>query len=488
MAELKPKAPVAKSGSTLDEHEKVVHVAEIVQHGEKVIIPEGMSLDDTIDLLERRKEFLEEEVILRKTFNVFPWDGGNALDEVLTRKYGWAPAKATPGFFGKNPPQLITIEIAPGQTKQIPWGRFQLPQISGFVQCGVNQKEGRMVFELIASILRKDEKTIQDLFIELEQELKVNSIYSGKAFKMRFRDEDGDVLEMPEPSFINTDDVDENMLVFPEAIRKAVETNLFTPIKRVADCKANGIPIKRGVLLGGTYGTGKTMAAKVASKFAVQNGVTYLYVPRADELADAVNFAKLYQDPACVIFCEDIDRVMDGERTESMDDILNIIDGIDTKSSNILVVLTTNDLNGINPAMLRPGRLDAVIDVLPPDAEAVEKLIRIYGGAAIASTTDLTGICAKMAGRIPAVIAEVVKRAKLAQLSMQSVGTKVTSLTSEALEEAAETMQSQLDLLYKEKKVSVPTVDSVLRKIVEDVVQDKGMPSKVSEIHQQICE
>jgi hypothetical protein len=53
MAELKPKAPVAKSGSTLDEHEKVVHVAEIVQHGEKVIIPEGMSLDDTIDLLER---------------------------------------------------------------------------------------------------------------------------------------------------------------------------------------------------------------------------------------------------------------------------------------------------------------------------------------------------------------------------------------------------------------------------------------------------
>ena len=39
-----------------------------------------------------------------------------------------------------------------------------------------------------------------------------------------------------------------------------------------------------------------------------------------------------------------------------MDDVLNIIDGIDSKKANIITVLTTNDLEGINPAMLRPGR------------------------------------------------------------------------------------------------------------------------------------
>lgn len=58
----------------------------------------------------------------------------------------------------------------------------------------------------------------------------------------------------------------------------------------------------------GTYGTGKTMAATVASRLAVDAGITYVYVPRADELSDAIEFAKQYQSPACVIFCaEDIE-------------------------------------------------------------------------------------------------------------------------------------------------------------------------------------
>jgi hypothetical protein len=472
-------------GTTLDQHQKAVHVAEIVNHGEKLILPENMQLDEAIDLLERRKEYLEEEVQIREAFNVFPWDGANALALVLTRRYGWAPATATPGFFSDTPPQLVSIEVGPNETKQVPWGRFNLPAIQGYIECDAPRKDGRRVFGLEATITRKDEPAIRSLFDELRVELLANSIYRGKAFKIRFRDDNGKQLPMPEPKFMSTDDVDEAMLVYPESVQAAIETNLFTPIRRVTDCKANGIPVKRGVLLGGTYGTGKTLAAKVASKYAVQNGVTYLYVPRADELADAVEFAKQYQDPACVIFCEDIDRAMDGERTEAMDDILNIIDGIDTKSSNIIVVLTTNNLEGINPAMLRPGRLDAVIDVLPPDAKAVEKLLRIYGGDAIPAETDLVGVSQQLEGRIPAVIAEVVKRAKLAQLRMQEPGTKVTTVTAEAIAEAASTMNSQLDLLYREKAAPAPSVDAILSNIITAAFADIG--PKVKEIHDSVC-
>jgi hypothetical protein len=471
--------------TTLNDHQKTVHAAQIVNHGEKMILPEGMEISDAIDLLERRRDYLEEVIEVRESFNVFPWDGANALNEVLTRRYGWAPAEAIPGFFGDTPPQLISIEVGPNLTKQVPWGRFSLPAISGHIECEAPVKDGRRVFGIEAHILRKDEESIRKLFDELRVELLANSIYRGKAFKIRFRGDNGKVLPMPEPKFMSTDDVDEQMLVYPSSVEAAIETNLFTPIRRVADCKANGIPVKRGVLLGGTYGTGKTLAAKVASKYAVQCGVTYLYVPRADELADAVEFAKLYQDPACVIFCEDIDRAMDGERTEAMDDILNIIDGIDTKSSNIIVVLTTNNLEGINPAMLRPGRLDAVIDVLPPDAPAVQKLLRLYGGEAIPADVDLTSVSDKLAGRIPAVIAEVVKRAKLAQLRMQAVGTKVTTVTAEALAEAAETMNSQLELLYREKPTKAPSIDGVLSQIVNSAIG--GLSKKTDEIHDQVC-
>lgn len=474
---------------TLNEMKKEVHVAEIVNHGEKMILPSNMTLDEGIDLLKRRKSYMEEDIRVHEVFDAFPWDGAHALDVVLTRRYGWSPAEAVPGFFGKAPPTMISIQTNFKETKQVPWGRFSLPGVEGYIDTGSNRKNGRVVFSVTANILRKDEEAVKALFADLRQELEHHSIYRGKAFKMRFRDDDGDVLGMPEPQFIDTTDIDENMLVYSKDVQSAIETNLFTPIRRVEDCVANNIPVKRGVLLGGPYGTGKTLAAKVASKLAVENGVTYVYVQRADELADAVAFAKQYSDPACVIFCEDIDRAMDGERSTEMDDILNIIDGIDTKSSNIIVVLTSNHLENINPAMLRPGRLDAVINVLPPDADAVNKLIRYYGGSAVDADTDISSVCKKLEGRIPAVISEVVKRAKLAQMALQPKGTIVTQITAEALNQAADTMADQLELLYKDRAQQVPSVDSILASIISQVVDGKlaDTVKQVQDIHDETC-
>lgn len=483
---------------TLSELKKEVHVAQIINHGEQLILPEGMGMEDAISLLKRRQRYLEEEIEINESFNVFPWDGANALNEVLTRKFGWSPAEATPSFFGSNPPRLISIDVDHNKKIQVPFGRFSLPNIEGHVNCSATRSGGRIVFAVEACILRKDEDVIKSLFEELREELKVNSIYRGKAFKMRFRDDHGRMLDMPEPKFMDTNDIDESMLVYPAETQAAIETNLFTPIQRIQDCIANGIPVKRGVLLGGTFGTGKTMAAKVASKYAVANGLTYLYITRADELAQAVEFAKMYCDPACVIFCEDIDRAMKAEnadRTAEIDDILNIIDGVDTKSARIITVLTTNDLTGITPAMLRPGRLDAVIDVLPPDAQVAEKLVRLYAGNAVEATEDLTEVGKALDGVIPAVIAEVVKRAKLAQLRLQEPNTLVTSITASALLEASKSMRSQLDLLYRPAAEPVPTIDALVKAAVKDVVSHTleddyevhVMNDRIEEIHDRIC-
>ncbi len=484
---------------TLNEIQQEIQVAKIVHMGEQLILPEGMDMDGAIGLLKRRKQYLEEEISLSEVFAVFPWDAAVALNSILNKRYGWSPAERTPSMFGSRPPEIIAVETSIDTVVHVPWGRFSLPAIEGWIDCGVTRKDGRISFRLNARILRKDETQIKSLFEELRTELKANSIYRGKAFKMRFRDEDGDIIDMPEPKFIDTNDVDEAMLVYPAKTQAAIETNLFTPIQRIRDCIANGIPVKRGVLLGGTFGTGKTMAAKVASKYAVQNGITYLYVTRADELADAIEFAKMYCDPGCVIFCEDIDRAMEGnnaERTEAIDDILNIIDGIDTKSSNIITVLTTNSLETITPAMLRPGRLDAVIDVLPPDAAAAEKLVRLYAGGAVDIDADLSEVGQKLNGVIPAVIAEVVKRAKLAQLRLQEPGTLVTKLSAKALLDASESMKSQLDLLYREEVKDETTIDSLVKGAIESVVtkhlgETISMVSKVDDrvedIHNRIC-
>lgn len=477
-------------GSTLGDAKEAVVVAQVVHSGEKLIIPEGVSLAQAAVLIERRMAYEEETVVIDESFDVFPWDGAVGFDAVLTEKYGWSPAEAIPGFWGDTPPTMQAVEVGFNKIKHVPWGRFSLPTCRGFVQTATAIKEGRHVFRLVAQIKRSDEATVKDLFTKLRVHLKDNSIYRGQAIRMRFRDDDGDALQMPEPKFMRTDDIDENSLVFSKAVTDAVETNLFTPIKRVRELKANGINIKRGVLLGGVYGTGKTMAAKVASKYAVEAGVTFLYVTRADELADAINFARQYQDPACTIFCEDIDRVMDGERDVEMDDILNVIDGIDTKTANIIIVLTTNNLEGIHPAMLRPGRLDAVIDVKTPDGEAVQRLLRVYGGARISQATDLSRVGLLLEGNIPAVIAEVVKRATLSQLKLNPVGEPVWEISAQALEDAAETMQSQLELLFLQSrpKAERPELELALSGVVGDAViaANLGLAALVDKIESRV--
>lgn len=459
-------------GKTLGNASPAAEVAEIRYHAGALMLPEGMSTQAAINLLEERQQYLTTEVKIVDTFDVFPWDGANAINMVLAEKFGWAQAIPTPGFFGANPPVMINIEVAPGVFKDVPWGSFSLPGVAGRLECDSAKKDGRVVFRLVASVQRKDEATVRDIFTRVRAFLKHGSIYRGQAVKIRFRDDNGDQLKMPEPKFMDTSTITADMVIYPEAVQEQIRVNLFAPIQRVEDCLANGIPVKRGVLLGGTYGTGKTLAATVASKLAVDAGITYIYVPRADELADAIEFAKQYQSPACAVFCEDIDRALNGERSVEMDDILNIIDGIDTKTANLIVVLTTNDLNGINPAMLRPGRLDAVIEVLPPDAKAVEKLVRLYGKDAIDSDTDLNEVGAQLAGQIPAVIAEVVKRAKLAQLSSQERGTKVRQLTAKALLTAALSMSSQLALLAKRTEEENAEEKPELTTALEDIIAE----------------
>lgn len=459
-----------RKGNTLADIPENVAIAQLEHYGEKLVIPEGMTLPMAKELIERREKYLEEDMNFNEVFAYFPYDGANALNIVLERTFGWSCAEPTPGMFGDRPPALVNIEVAPGVFKKVPWGRFSLPGMEGgWIQCAAAWDGSGVKFALTGIIKRKYEDQVDKLFAEVRKELNTNSIYRGKAVKIRFKDDDGDDLDMPVPEFMDLSDVDEQMLIYSDTVQEEISINLFTPIERVHDCILSGIPIKRGVMLAGKYGTGKTLGAKVAAKKAVATGNTFVYIPHADELSKAIEFAKQYQSPACVVFCEDIDRALNGERTVEMDDILNIIDGIDTKSCNIITILTTNDIEAINPTMLRPGRLDAIIEVTPPDAKAVARLLRAYAGDTIDATVSLDKAAALLAGNIPAVIAEVVKRAKLAQLTLTPVGEAVKGLSEVAIIKAANSIKAHVELLDRrsaDKTPKLPALEQTFAELV----------------------
>lgn len=425
----------------------ITDVIEVVQHGEQLIIPEKLPLERAITVLEQKLAYEQQDVAINATVPGFVFDGAHAFFRVLQEKFGWANSVATPTMFGPKPPTMLSVPVDLNRVVEVPWGRFELPGIEGFLQTSVDYVDGQWVFQIGGIVKRQHEKQIAEIVEATKRYVRENSVYRGKAFQLRWRDEDGNPLEMPLPQFIDLPGNTRDNLIFSEEVRANIETSLFTLIENTEAVRKMGVPLKRGILLSGPYGTGKSMTSTATAELATENGWTFINCLRAGELGDILRLARQYQP--CVVFCEDIDRVLDGKRSVDMDEILNIVDGVESKNTEILVVLTTNNVDRIHQAMLRPGRLDAVIHVAPPDAKAAERLMRHYGVGLIPADEDISEAARLMDGQIPAVLREVVERSKLAALRRQKIDHETGALviTKDALVDAALSMSNQLELL-----------------------------------------
>lgn len=425
-----------------------------VSHGgEKIVLPVGMTDDEAIAWLVRHKEAEERVVAVEEIIDGFPMDAGIAVLKALQRVKGFVSLAATPTWFGDVPPKMITIESGVGQTTQVPWGRIQIPGIDGWIHTSMEVRDGlRVVLKIVGQVKQKHRDDVANLMAVAREILRTESIYKGKAIRIRFPKNEEEIDPSYAPKFMDTSKTSVHELIFPLLTARQVEVSVLTPIRHTDRCRKLGIPLKRGVLLEGPYGTGKTLTAAVTARVCEENGWSFVYLEDVSQLQQAILFARQYS-PA-VIFAEDIDRVVSGGRSGEMDKILNTIDGVDTKNSDIMVVLTTNHVENINRAMLRPGRLDAVISVRPPDAQAAERLVRLYARQLVDEDTDLRTVGERLAGQIPAVIKEVVERSKLAAIAHASNGH--LSLTAEDLLTAADGMIAHLELL-SEKKDQVET-------------------------------
>lgn len=420
---------------------------KIRRGGDQITLPVGMSYKEGREWLSRQEKAEEETVNVFEPIQGFVLDGALAFMKALEVIYGFVAGVAEMTFFGPRPPMMVQIQTGISSYSQVAWGNVVIPGIEGQLKTGFTKKDGQYIFVIQGSVKRKNLPDVERIAAATRDWLKENSVYRGKAIKLAFSNsEEFDINDSPR--FFDVSGVREEGLIFPKDIQSMVDVNVFTPIEHSAACRDNRIPLKRGVLLEGPYGTGKTLLANVAAKKAVRHGWTFIYLSSVRDLKRAIHFAAQYQ-PA-VIFAEDIDQVLKGERDEEVNDILNTIDGVEMKTSEIMVVLTTNFASKIDKAMIRPGRLDAVISVRAPDAEAVQRLIRLYGGNLITAKEDLREVGVTLDGQIPAIIREVVERAKLSAVRRTSTdGTKL-GLQAEDLLIAAKTMTQHLALLREE--------------------------------------
>ncbi|MEM4947476.1 MAG: AAA family ATPase, partial [Thermosphaera sp.] len=230
-----------------------------------------------------------------------------------------------------------------------------------------------------------------------------------------------------------------------QALRESVEWPLKTP----EVYERFGIKPPKGILLYGPPGCGKTLLAKAV---ATESGANFIAVRGAEIMSKWVGeseravreiFRKARLHAPTVVFFDEIDAIaslrgaeLDSGVTERVvTQLITEMDGIQ-KLENVVVIAATNRPDLIDPALLRPGRLEKLIYVPPPDYEARLEILRIQTRSIpLSRDVDLGEIARRTEGYSGADVEAVVREAVMSALR-ESLDTRELSMRhfSKALE------------------------------------------------------
>ncbi len=429
---------------------------KVERTGTRIILPENMSYADAHLWLKRKEDAEEKVVKVYVELSCYPLDGMLALSKALQIIYGFTNLTSTPTFFGEKPPVIIQVPTGVNTTEPAVYGRIQPPTLEGgYLEAVISHNHG---FTISGEVKRKFEKEVERVFEMTKQVLAEHSIYKGHAIMLDLsylrpgKDRPFDPTQ-DAPKFMDLDGVTKDKLILNAGTEFSLTTSILTLLTRSEECRANGIPLKHGALFMGPYGTGKTMTARVIAAEGTKHGWTFIYLKQPDQISVALKLAEQYA-PA-VVFAEDIDQVTSGERDQGLNDILNTLDGIDTKDKPVITILTTNHPEKIHPGFLRAGRIDSVIHMEAPDCVSAQRFVHLYAGngTLLVPGMDLKPIGEALAGFVPAFISEAVQRAK--RRAVYRDGMDINGkVTTEDLLLAAGELKKHIEMVNRDKTAS----------------------------------
>lgn len=154
-----------------------------------------------------------------------------------------------------------------------------------------------------------------------------------------------------------------------------------------------GIKPPKGVILYGEPGTGKTLLAKAVAN---QTSATFLRVVGSELIQKYLGdgpklvreiFRAAEEMAPSIIFIDEIDAIgtkrydsnSGGEKEiqRTMLELLNQLDGFDTRT-DVKVIMATNKIETLDPALIRPGRIDRKIEFPLPDVKTKRRIFQIH--------------------------------------------------------------------------------------------------------------
>ena len=175
-----------------------------------------------------------------------------------------------------------------------------------------------------------------------------------------------------------------------EEVKKELQEAVEWPMKYPGLYDKLGHSMPRGILLHGPSGTGKTLLAKAV---ATQSEANFVSVRGPELLSKWVGesergireiFKRARQSSPCVVFFDEIDSIAPirgagGETAVTervVSQLLTELDGMENMHG-VIVLAATNRADMIDPALLRPGRFDKIIQIPLPDKESRKSILKI---------------------------------------------------------------------------------------------------------------
>jgi len=176
-----------------------------------------------------------------------------------------------------------------------------------------------------------------------------------------------------------------------EEVKKRLEASFLAPLRNPELRRLYGKSLRGGLLLYGPPGCGKTFLARA---LAGEMGASFLAVSLADVLDMYIgnsekNVHELFEQARasapCVLFLDELDAL--GQKRTltrhsgmrgTVNQLLTELDGVSGTNEGVYVLAASNHPWDVDPAILRPGRVDRMLLVLPPDQAARESILRYH--------------------------------------------------------------------------------------------------------------
>ena len=197
-------------------------------------------------------------------------------------------------------------------------------------------------------------------------------------------------------------------VILPGTLRQDIERDVGAFLDSRSWYEERGVPWRRGYLLHGLPGTGKTT---LISAIAGSIGYDLYFINLLSAAMDDEALTKLLLSTpqrTAIVF-EDIDTVLEGRSimpsghppgatgAVSFSGLLNALDGV-TARPGLLVWMTTNHLEKLDPALIRPGRIDRLIEFGPATHDQIRQMFQAFFPGAHAAP-DLDHLARRWAAR-----------------------------------------------------------------------------------------